>query len=165
VELVAKLEETETKLADLPGIAREFDQLLLNNQQALDRYDEALQQLDAAKMAERLESGGRGQRLVLIGEPQIPAEPYQPIRAAILILVVVLGVGGGIVFATIVDTLDNTVKSSREILAITGAPALAVIPLLESAAERRVRTTKNVAVIGLLVASLVGAITVSQVLG
>lgn len=164
-ELVAKLEEIETKLAELPSIAREFDQLNLNNQQALDRYDEALEQLNEAKMAERLESGGRGQRLVLIGEPQIPAEPYQPIRAAILILVVVLGVGGGIVLATIIDTLDNTVKSSREILAITGAPALAVIPFLENKSERRIRTTMNVSVIALLVMSLVGAIIVSQVFG
>jgi uncharacterized protein involved in exopolysaccharide biosynthesis len=164
-ELVTKLEETETKLAGLPAIAREFNQLTLNNQQALDRFDEVLQQLDEAKMAERLESGGRGQRLVLIGEPQIPAEPYQPIRTAILILVVVLGIGGGIILATVIDTLDNTVKSSREILAITGAPALAVIPFLENDSERRIRRTKNTAAIGALVMSLAGAILISQVLG
>jgi uncharacterized protein involved in exopolysaccharide biosynthesis len=164
-ELVAKLEETETKLSGLPAIAREFNQLTLNNQQALDRYDEALQQLDEAKMAERLESGGSGQRLVLISEPQIPTEPYQPIRAAILILVVVLGIGGGIILATVIDTLDNTVKSSREILAITGAPALAVIPFLENDSERRVRRAKNTAAIGALVMSLAGAILISQVLG
>jgi hypothetical protein len=116
-------------------------------------------------MAERLESGGSGQRFVLIGDPQVPSEPYQPIRTAVIILVVVLGTGAGIVLATIIDSLDSTVKSSRDILVITGAPALAVVPFLENLAERRMRTGKNVAVIGLLLASIAAAIAISQTSG
>jgi uncharacterized protein involved in exopolysaccharide biosynthesis len=164
-ELVAKLEETETKIAGTPAISREFNELTRKNEQALDRYNEALNKLDAARMAERLESGGSGQQFVLIGEPQIPGEPYQPIRAAILILVVILGAGAGVVLATIIDTLDSTVKSSRDILVITGAPALAVVPFLENPAERRMRTSQNVAVIGLLVISLAMAVFFSQMSG
>ena len=164
-ELVTKLEDTERKLAELPAIAREFDQLTQYNDQALARYNEAQTNLEKARMAERLETGGRGQRFVLIGEPQVPAKPYQPIRVAILILVVVLGAGTGVILATLIDTLDSTVKSSREILVITGAPALAVVPYLENPSERRTRVGKNVAVIGLMVLSVAAAIVISQTLG
>jgi uncharacterized protein involved in exopolysaccharide biosynthesis len=164
-ELVAKLEESESKIAQQPAIMREFTELTRDNGQALDRYNEALDKLDEARMAERLESGGSGQRFVLIGDPQVPSEPYQPIRTAVIILVVVLGTGAGIVLATIIDSLDSTVKSSRDILVITGAPALAVVPFLENLAERRMRTGKNVAVIGLLLASIAAAIAISQTSG
>ena len=164
-ELVAKLEETERKLAELPSIAREYEQLTQYNEQALGRYNDAQDNLEKAKMAERLETGGSGQRFVLTGEPQVPDKPYQPIRTAILILVVVLGAGTGIILATIMDMLDNTVKSSRDILVITGAPALAVVPYLENATESRARTAKNVAFISLLVFSVAGAVVISQVLG
>jgi uncharacterized protein involved in exopolysaccharide biosynthesis len=164
-ELVAKLNDTETKLAELPAISREFTQLTRDNELALNHHNDAQTKLDEARMAERLESGGRGQRLVLIGEPQISASPHQPIRTAVFILVIVLGLGTGIILATIVDTLDRTVKSSREILAITGLPALAVIPYLENPSELRARTFKNAGVIGLLAASLIGAVVISLMIG
>ena len=164
-ELSARLDELQSAVARLPETSREYNTLSQNYELANDRYNEALKNLDEAKMAERLEAGGAGERFTLIGNAQVPANPYKPNRTAIILLVVVLGLGGGIILATFLDTLDDTVKDAKEVFQLGGVPALAVVPYLETPQEKRARVLLNSGMIGLVIASMVIAVVISQTVG
>ena len=107
-ELSARLDELQNAVARLPEASREYTALNQDYELASERYNEALKNLDEARMAERLETGGAAERFTLIGNAQVPANPYKPNRTAILLLVIVLGLGGGMILATFLDTLDDT---------------------------------------------------------
>jgi hypothetical protein len=56
---------------------------------------------------------------------------------ALVLLVVMVALGGAIGLALVRDMLDETVKGSKELAQITGAPPLAVIPVLQTTADER----------------------------
>lgn len=163
--LMARIRETEQNLTRMPAVERDYAMLVHANEQAVERYNAALDKLDEARIAERVETGGAGKRFSLIAAPVVPQDSERPNRTAILMLVLVLGLGAGIITATVVDTLDDTVKSSRELLSISGSPALAVIPFLESDSERRQRLSRNAAAAGLIVASIAIAVLIAKTVG
>ncbi|MEM7503400.1 MAG: Wzz/FepE/Etk N-terminal domain-containing protein [Pseudomonadota bacterium] len=164
-ELSARLDELQNAVARLPEASREYTALNQDYELASERYNEALKNLDEARMAERLETGGAAERFTLIGNAQVPANPFKPNRTAILLLVIVLGLGGGMILATFLDTLDDTVKDAKEVYQLGGVPALAVVPYLETPQERRSRVMLNSGMIGLLVTSMIIAVIISQTVG
>ena len=164
-ELAGRLDELQTRVARLPEATRQYNALTQDHDLAVGRYNEALKNLDEARMAERLEAGGGAERFTLIGSPQVPSNPYKPNRTAIIMLVFVLGLGGGMILATFLDTLDDTVKDAKEVFRLGGVPALAVVPYLETPAEHRSRVMVNSGAVALLVATLIAAFVISQTVG
>lgn len=164
-ELAGRLDELQSRVARLPEATREYNALDQDYAQAVGRYNEALKNLDEARMAERLETGGEAERFTLIGSAQLPANPYKPNRTAIIMLVLVLGLGGGMILATFLDTLDDTVKDAKEVFRLGGVPALAVVPYLETPAEQRSRVMVNTGAIALLIATFIAAFVITQTVG
>lgn len=163
--LSARLADLQNRVAQLPEATREYNSLNQDYELAVGRYNDALKNLDEARMAERLETGGSGERFTLTGSPQLPGSPYKPNRTAIVMLVLVLGLGGGIVLATFLDTLDDTVKDAKEVFRLGGVPALAVVPYLETPQEQRQRMMLNSGAIALLLVSFVVAFVITQTVG
>lgn len=164
-QLMTEIADMELKLAQLPVIEQQFAKLTRYHDLAVGRYNDALRKLDEAKVAERLETRGSGERLSLGSQPRVPSNPYKPNRTALLMLVIVLGAGLGIILATVLDTLDDTIKSARDLLLTGDAPALAVIPFLETAGDRRSRYSKNLSLSALVAFAFVAAIMMSVTMG
>jgi uncharacterized protein involved in exopolysaccharide biosynthesis len=144
LELENKLAELEGKVASSPSIEREYERLTRNNETAIANLNTAYTKLDDAQKAEKLESQGSGDRFTIIEPARVAAEPYKPNRMAISLLGFVLACGFGVLLAMILDTLDDTVKSTRDVLRLIDSPPLAVIPYLETEAESRKRVFANV---------------------
>jgi uncharacterized protein involved in exopolysaccharide biosynthesis len=136
-ELEDKLEELRSKVAAMPQIEREYEVLTQQNEVATERYNEAIERMDAARRAQTLEARGVGQSFTLLEPPFLPIRPYSPNRMALVLLVVMVALGGAIGLALVRDMLDETVKGSKELAQITGAPPLAVIPVLQTTADER----------------------------
>ncbi|HNP35108.1 MAG TPA: hypothetical protein PKK10_04590 [Woeseiaceae bacterium] len=143
-ELEQKLADLEATVARSPTVEREYMRLSRANEAAVANLNDAHAKLDSAERAQKLESQGSGDRFTIIEPARVPAEPYKPNRTAISLLAFVLACGVGVVLAMILDTLDDTVKSTRDVLRLIDSPPLAVIPYLETQSEARKRVLANV---------------------
>lgn len=159
-ELQAKLVELESSVAMSPAIEREYEILRQRNEAARANLNEAQAKLDEAQKAKILESGGSGDRFTIIEPARVPEKPYKPNRVAIMLLAFVLACGVGSIAAMVIDALDDTVKSTRDVMKVIHTPPIAVIPYLETNAESRRRVLTN----GLMVGSVFGAFLVAYLL-
>lgn len=164
-EVQQKLDDLESKVALSPRVEREYESLTRDSENAIRNLNETRGKFDDAQQAEKLESGGRGDRFTIIEPANLPLKPFKPNRIAILLLAFVLACGSGIILATIIDTMDDTIKGSRDVLRVINTPPLAVIPYLETAAEHRTRIMANAATIALMGASVVIAVMISRLAG
>jgi uncharacterized protein involved in exopolysaccharide biosynthesis len=164
-ELESKLAELEGKVASSPSIEREYERLTRNNETAIANLKTAYTKLDEAQKAEKLESQGSGDRFTIIEPARVAAEPYKPNRAAISLLAFILACGVGVVLAMILDTLDDTVKSTRDVLRLIDSPPLAVIPYLETQAEARKRVLTNVSMGAMVAGAGIVAFLITQFVG
>ena len=156
-ELERKLDRLRGQVAAMPQIEREYAKLIRQNELAIARYNEAVERMNTAHRAQTLEDEVVGERFTLIETPFLPRFPYSPNRKAIVMLVGMVAVGIAVGLAVLVDTLDESVKGSVDLVQITGAPPLAVIPVLETESDRRRRhaaiLAKSTAFVGGLAAA------------
>lgn len=164
-DLEGKLDDLRRNVAAMPQIEREYEALIRENEFASTRYNEAIGQLDTAQRAQTLETEGSGDRFTLLEPPILPSRPYKPNRLLLMMLVMVVAVGAGIGVATLVDVLDSTLKGTSDLVQLTGAPPLAVIPFLETTIDRKRRLTMNVATATALVGGVATAIGIAVAMG
>jgi polysaccharide biosynthesis transport protein len=66
----------------------------------------------------------------VVTRASIPIRPSSPKAMLILGLALMIGLGGGCIFAFLADYLDRRIKTLEQAEAISGVPALAAIPLI-----------------------------------
>jgi len=163
-ELESKLEELRGKVAAMPQIEREYAALVRQNEQAVQRYNEAVDRIDAAQRAQSLEQEGVGDRFTLVESPYLPLAPYSPNRKMLVMLLLIVAVGGGIGLAVVFDNLDDSVKSSNDLTSIAGAPPIAVIPVLETPSDRRRRVAAVMGQISVFAGGMAAAFGIATAL-
>lgn len=164
-ELEDKLDESRRRVAEMPQIERDYQVLVRDSEFANTRYNEAVAQLDTARRAQSLEAGGAGDRFSLLEAPLLPMYPVKPNRKAIVLLMVLVAVGVSIGLATIVDSMDESVRGAKELAALTGAPPLAIIPFLETPVDRKHRLARNIAKSTALAGGLATAVGIAVAMG
>jgi uncharacterized protein involved in exopolysaccharide biosynthesis len=137
-----KLAEYENKMTQMPRVEQEGLALKRAYETAVKEHQEIRDKLTKADLAVELESGESGQRYSLLEPPYLPKAPSKPNRRAILLLGIVLSLGGGIGYAGLAEYMDRTVRGSKSLSAIVGAPPLAVIPYIAIQKESRARRRK-----------------------
>ena len=160
--LVAKVADYERKLLRMPQIEREYAGLKRDSDAAISRNTDTREKLDEARTAGKLESEGEGARFILTDSPQLPDKPDKPNRASLLILSFVLAAIFGMTTAITVDAMDKTVKDTRDVLQVTTAPPLAVIPYLETPGDYRKRIGLNVVTSGLVLGGIALALFIAR---
>jgi succinoglycan biosynthesis transport protein ExoP len=129
-----KLTEYETRLVQTPRVEQEGLSLLREYDGAVKKYRELKQNLMSAQFAVQMEREQKGERYSILEAAQLPIAPHFPNRRAFLLLGIVLGLGGGVGYASLSEYMDRTVRGARMVAQVTGALPLAVIPDL---AQRR----------------------------
>ena len=77
--------------------------------------------------------------MTLIRSPFAPRNPYSPNRLGIVLLGIVLGGGLAIGFAALMESIDPTIRSVRDLEEITDIKHLAAIPFIPNQFDRRKR--------------------------
>jgi len=150
--------EYERRLVAMPQVEREYTTLQRNLQNASSTYEDIHGKLMAAKIAQELEKGSKGERFVVVEPPILPEEPISPNRPAILFLSFVLALGCGIGYAALAESMDNAVHGAKSIAMAVGAAPLAVIPYLENEAEIHRRKRRFTLRVGATAAAIILAI-------
>jgi len=132
-----RLYERGLKMA--PEVERDYAQLLRDYDIAQERFRGIEDRLRDAALGQALETQQRGGRFTLIREPYRPTSPDSPNRLGIILLGLVLGGGLGVGMAALRESSDPSVRSMRDLLEITDIKALAAVPVMRNAADRKRR--------------------------
>jgi uncharacterized protein involved in exopolysaccharide biosynthesis len=158
--LAQELAEYEQRVKSAPKIEREFSALTRDYDNAVNKYREIKAKEMEAELAESLETERKGERFVLIEPPLVPNKPVKPNRVAILFLGFVLAVGGGVGMMVLRELMNPGMYGSKAIVAVAGAPPMAVIPRIRTAEEVTARRLKKILAIIAAVLLFAGALGV-----
>jgi succinoglycan biosynthesis transport protein ExoP len=155
----SRIAEFEDRLAAAPGVEREYADLVRNLDNEQIKYREVRQKQMAAKLSENLEDEQKGERFTLIDPPLAPEEPSSPNRPLLVGFGFAIAVAAGLGLIMLLEGLDGTVRSRRELEGLLEVAPLAVLPWMPAPAEltqqRRQLRVVLIAVAGLCVLALV----------
>jgi polysaccharide biosynthesis transport protein len=130
VDVKRRLQEYATRLERAPGIEPEYLVLTRDRDTSGQKYQEIRSRLLEAKVSEGLEVQRKGERFALIDPPSLPEKPYKPNRMAIVLLGCILAVGGGVGLGAAAESLDHSIRTPDQLVALTQHFPLAVIPFM-----------------------------------
>ncbi|MDY6947466.1 MAG: lipopolysaccharide biosynthesis protein [Pseudomonadota bacterium] len=138
--LRSRISDYERRLAASPEIAREYSGLARELEGAQLKYREVRQKQMEATLARNLETERKGERFTLIEPPMAPEEPLSPHRLAIVAVGAMLSFGVAVGLVLLLEAVDTSIRSRRDIEALIAVPPLAVLPWIETPAERAGKT-------------------------
>jgi hypothetical protein len=101
-----------------------------------------------------LEAERKSERFELIDPPRVPVTPESPNRPAIILLGIVFSMIVGIASVAVRESMDDSVQWSKDVIAVAGAPPMAIIPYIQSPSERNA-TRRRLMLLFFLVGTLV----------
>jgi uncharacterized protein involved in exopolysaccharide biosynthesis len=159
-QLKQRVTDYEQRIAQTPQVEREYLSLRRDYENSQLRYREIRAKQMEAEVAQQLEKESKGERFLLIEPAQFPEEPIKPNRAAIVFLALILSLAGGVGYALTAESLDQSVRGARGMVATLGAMPLSVIPYIENSADalkqaRNKRLMLRSALVGVVIVVLV----------
>ena len=154
-ELTTRRSNMERSVSMAPQVEQEW--LLLNRgyNSAREEYEEIKRRITGARLSERLEEENKGERFTLLQRAGLPSVPVEPNRTAIIILGFVLAAGAGIGLAALVDAMDSSIRSSRDLLTDFSMKPVGVIPYIRTAQDRRMLWLKRSTAAGVAAISFI----------
>lgn len=147
-DLRARVAQLESRLESTPLVEKDYLELTRDHENALVRYRETKAKLMEAQVAQNLEKDRKSERFTLIDPPQFPEKPRSPNRPAILLIGVVLSLGGGIGSVALLEAMDSSIRSPRDLSYTIAAPLLSVIPYIATPRDDRAGTVRRRLLIG-----------------
>ncbi len=155
-----RIADYERRVEGTPSVQQDYQALTRALDAANAEYRDVREKQMAAQMGELLETERKSERFSLIEPPILPNTPIKPNRRNLLLLGFVLSAGAGVGLALLLEMMDRSVRTARELTRVAGAPPLAVIPYIRTEAEAA-RTWRLRAAFGVgFLALLTGAVTV-----
>ena len=127
-----------------PEVEREYLELTRDLGLARDQYEDTMSRLMAVQRAGVLEEEELSERYVVTRMPSLSYTPAFPNRPLIILIGVFLGVSFGIGSGLLAEALDGTVRGTRDIFTIMGAPPIAAVPVIRTNAETGAVRRQNI---------------------
>jgi hypothetical protein len=120
--------------------------------------EETNAKLDEARLGEKLERDQQSERLQVIEQPVQPQKPIKPNRVKLLSLsfALAMAAGAGAVFAA--ETLDKSIRNSRELLRVANGRLIVSIPYITTRSETFRRKSRFIGVAGILLILLLAGV-------
>ncbi|MFO1152665.1 MAG: hypothetical protein U1E42_03210 [Rhodospirillales bacterium] len=130
-----RITDYERRVENTPNVQQTYQGLSRALDAATTEYREVREKQTAAQMGELLETERKSERFSLIEPPVMPNTPIKPNRRNLLLLSFVLSAGAGVGLALLLEMMDRSVRSARELGRVAGMPPLAVIPYIRTDVE------------------------------
>jgi len=153
LEINKKRDVYERRITATPNIEKQMKYLLMERESNQAKYNDLMNKLMEARLAEGLETEQKGEHFSLLEPARLPIKLYKPNRPAILLIGLVLGIGAGVGMASLREFSDRSLKNIDELLMAGFVPVLGAIPEIVTARDRKKRGVWAVSIvlIGLLV--------------
>jgi uncharacterized protein involved in exopolysaccharide biosynthesis len=135
--LKKRMVELESRLEQTPGVERDYLDLTRDRENSVVRYRELKAKLMEAEVSQEMEKDRKSERFSLIDPPITPEKPRSPNRPLILLVGAVLALAGAGTSVGVLETLDKSVHSARELTSLLPLPLLSVIPQIGNADDAR----------------------------
>lgn len=146
-DLTSARNQTQSRAATMaaaqargPVIAQQVSQLQARADQIRTDLGKVTSNLLNARSLAKLTEEQRGERLTLIDPPNTPDRPTKPNRPVLIIGGIVAGLFVGFALAFLIELVNRPIRSVGTLTGITGAPPLAVVPVLS---QKRARTKRG----------------------
>jgi len=94
-------------------------------------YEDLVERYEMAQLTGSLGSFEEGKRVKVIDEPFVPSSPSNLPAIVFVLLGFVGGAGLGISLATILELIDNSIRSKQSLVKSLGVPVITVIPRIK----------------------------------
>jgi protein tyrosine kinase modulator len=139
-QLQAQLSQLSHHMEATPEVERKYNALSLNLQLAQTQYDDLLKNQMNAQLTSQAIASGRSDKIRIVRHPGVPLEPAKPKRLAIGVVGLMLAILLGLTVVVIAESVDQSVRGSRDVRSVLALAPLAVIPeIADSATARRGR--------------------------
>ena len=136
-QLRQQLNQLEGRVAAAPQVEREYKALALNLQLAQTKYNQLLKYQMDAQLTSQAIASGRSDRIRIVQAPSTPLSPGKPKRLAIAIVGLMLAILLSLTAVVIAESVDQSVRGSRDIRRVLAVSPLGVIPEIRDAATAR----------------------------
>ena len=136
-DLREKLQMYQARLEAAPKVEQEYLALVRDYQNASAKHQEVMNKILESRISEGMEEHQKGEKFTLIDPASYPGKPVSPNRLLIRLAGLVLSLGVGVGSVALAEHLDHSVKSSDELVRLTGLPVLGSII--------RIRTKEDIA--------------------
>jgi len=130
-----RLQDYAKRIERTPALEPDYLTLARDRDTSAQKYQDIRSRLLEAKVSEGLEVQRKGERFSLIDPPGLPESPEKPNRKAIVLLGVILAMAGGAGAAALAEHLDHSIRTPEQLLRVTQAFPLAVIPYMPNKAD------------------------------
>jgi polysaccharide chain length determinant protein (PEP-CTERM system associated) len=126
----ARAEAAPTRETELVELTRDYTTL-----QAM--YTNLLGKREESRIAANLERRQIGETFKLLDPARVPERPFSPNRELITLSGMLAGLVLGLGWVALLEYRDSTLRTDDEVMRVLAVPVLAVVPLMQSDAERR----------------------------
>jgi polysaccharide chain length determinant protein (PEP-CTERM system associated) len=152
--------EYQRRVDATPNREAELTELTRDYKNWSDRYSSLLSRKEDAQLAANLESRQIGETFRLLDPARVPERPYSPDRGRLT----AMGLAGGLAFGAglvlLLEYSDRTFKTDEDATTVLDLPVVAVVPLMQSDAERRRRGWQRLALSTLLATTVLASFAV-----
>jgi protein tyrosine kinase modulator len=127
----------QTKIEAAPARESEMTELMRDYSTLTNQYTSLLQKREESKIAANLERRQIGEQFKLLDPASMPQKPFSPNRQTINMVGMVAGFALGLGLIALLEYRDVTFKTDEEITNLLALPVLAIVPVMESDADRR----------------------------
>jgi polysaccharide chain length determinant protein (PEP-CTERM system associated) len=150
--LQSRIDGTPLRSIELSKISRDYDITLR-------KYQDLLAKALESELSENMEKKQKGEQFQIVDPASLPQDPVAPNRQRILLVGLLLGIGGGVGFAFLLDFMDKSFKSNDDLVGYSSIPLLAVLPAVATRGsileQRQTRALVILASFGALAVGLV----------
>ncbi|WP_449245595.1 GumC family protein [Desulfobacca acetoxidans] len=134
-DLREKVKIYRERLEATPKIEQEYIALMRDYQNSHNKYQEVMNKLLTARIAEGMEEHQKAEKFTLIDPASFPEKPVSPNRILIMAVGLLLGLAAGVGLVIATDQLDQSVKDADELAWLTELPILGTISSMQHTEE------------------------------
>ncbi len=106
-------------------------------------YEDLMAALGRSQVSNQIEQRDKGSVFNIVEPAVLPLNPVSPNRVKIILLGLLAGIGGGVAFIIMLDSMDKSVRT-MDTLKSFGLPVLAVIPHIQNTADAQKTKRKDI---------------------
>jgi len=131
-----------------PVSEKQYADLVRDYELVKKQYEEMRTRLAAAEITEKAAGGEAAETYVMINPARLPTQPIKPDRISLMFLAIVLAIAAGLGVASLLNTLDSTVRGSADVTALLGSAPLGHVPAMRTVVELRKQRVRDMALAG-----------------
>lgn len=136
-QIQAQIRSYQTRVEAAPKRESEMTELTRDYVTLQQMYTSLLTKREDSKMAATLEKRQIGEQFKVLDRARLPEKPFSPNRPRLTAMGVAGGLGIGILLIGLLEYRDQSFKSDNEVMRLLALPVLAVVPTMQSVAERK----------------------------